>query len=314
MRWSRSLPLLLALALAACADQRRDVALRHLEANPPAGFEIVALPATVPFTRESADTAEGLVGVRLRLTRPTVEGFDASTLPAARALDQRLAVIRAWALGALAPDDPLREKFLTRIAAAREGFPVKRIVTPEGTEIEGLATLTLRREGAEWKVASLSWDARVPGELDADPAAPFADAPEVAARFAQLEKVAVELSAERDRVIAARRERAARTRGELLAALREGRAFEGDARRLIVTRGLDRANSAVVVITWLGQPVRTQRLEGSLVERPDGETVWRGAASDAMLHSEPPGLRLVLDSADATTLRPAGRVDLIPDL
>lgn len=346
MRPARALPPLLAVAvlLAACTDARREVARAHLQANPPPEFTIVALPSEIPLTEGGPDAAEALVSVRLRLARPTVETFNAVTLPRGEAVDQRLAELRGWALGAFPAEDPAREQFLARVAEGRAGFPVKRVVTPAGTEIDGLAALTLRRSDAVWRVDSLTWDARAPGMPDVDPAVPFADSPGAAERFAAVEAIANDLAAERQRITEERRIRGEQSRRALTERLRTGRTFEGRLAdgtdlRLVVTRGLrDGPDAAVVVLTVRGPGQSSARFAGALAATPTGELRWRSTEMAPLsAPSDTPGPRVTSAAARPTLtlvssggglaaeiviapeppqrveLEPAGSVELIPE-
>ncbi len=332
--------LLTAAALAACSDARRNVAREHLRTHPPAGFAIVSLPDTIPFTAVTDTSAEALVRLRLRRVEPTFETFDGSMLPAGQALEPALAELRGWALGSLPPDHPLRSHLLEEIAAARAPFPVKRIVTPAGAGFEGLASLQLTRSGGPWTVRAATFDVTAPGNPDPGPAVPLTTDARVTARFAATQDVLRRLSAERTRYLEARRERARQDRSRLLEQLRPARTFtgrlpDGRALRLVVTRAPDATGRGVVVLTVADNGETHLRLPGTFVEEPDGHVRWR--STDSVLLSAPaltpafpgsapprlslaaegPGMRLDLlgDTIppQSVPLEPTGTVDLIPD-
>lgn len=332
------------LAAGGCTDGRRDVARDHLKSHAPEGFAVVAIPETLPIRDVSADVGELIASVRYRSLRPTVEVRDGFKLPGARESDKRFAELRGWALGSLPADAPLRAKFLAAIADAHGPFPVKRIVSPAGTEIDALITLTLRKTGRSWRVAEMTSDAAVPGAADVDPRIPLENAPEVAARIAELRSVADRLDATRREYLAARKALAEQTLAQLRSLLRTGRTFmatlpDGVPLRLVVTRGLESADPAAVVLTVQGPEEATARFTGTLEAAASGETVWRAAQITTLAAPAASPLPAIVDASRRPILnlrtaesrlggeltvsgrpsiplvfQPAGTVELLPEI
>lgn len=334
---------LAALFLAGCGDARRDAARDYLQTHAPAGFAVVAVPETLPVHEVSADSATLITPVRYRSTAATVEVRDGFALPAAQAVDKRLAELRGWALSSLPADAPRRARFLTAISQARAPFPVKRIVTPAGTEVDAVTTLSLRRAAGRWQVTEMKSDAAVPGAPDADPRIPPEYSAEAAARVAELASVADQLDAERREYLAARKAAAERSAARLRSLVRTGRTFtatfpDGSGARFVVTRGFESAEPPIVVLTVQGEEQATARFGGAPEQTAAGEMVWRAAqvttlarpataplpaAVDAARHpvllirADDSGLTasLAADGLPARTLdlHPAGTVELLPE-
>lgn len=335
----------LALALGGCKDPRRDIARAYLQTHPPAGFAVVAVPETVPVATKPDGSGEAVVNVRYRLVDPTVEVHDGFTLPRGQKASERLAAVRGWALSTLPDGQPLRETILATVAQARAELPVKRVVTPGGTELDAIATITLRKTGGSWEVVEFHTDASVPGAPDSDARIPLEDSPDVAARFDRLETTARQLEQSRDEYLAARQRAAAASLEQLRGQLRAGQTFEGHLPdgspvRIIISNGVDDEEPAVAVLTVRGAEESSARFTGNLVQQPAGSYVWRSAriltlsspsfvatpaATDASAH---PILTLFPNSQGLTgqleigaaqrpvslPLRPTGVVDLIPDI
>jgi hypothetical protein len=317
------------LALAGCRDTRRDVAREYLQTHPPANFEVVSVPERIPITR-AADGDEAVVTVRYRSKRATVAMRDAFTLPRGKAIDQRLSAVRGWALANLPAGDPTREAILA--GAKRSPLTVKEVVTPAGTETDGLAELAIHKQDGGWRVAELANSATVPGETDPGERVPFADSEAVSAQFAAMEAAAAHLEQLRADYLARRAQAAARSLATLRSQLRTGRTFagalaDGSPLRLVVVRGLEAGEPAVAVLARDGLEPFTLRFTGTLAQEPSGEYRWR-AAHAVQLAGIPPDRDLALTLAptdrglDARIegleqpsfqLRPAGRADLIPD-
>jgi hypothetical protein len=335
----------LVLALAGCKDPRRDVARAYLQTHPPAGFAVVAVPETVPVSTKPDGSGEAVVSVRYRLAAPTVEVHGGFTLPRGQKAVERLTAIRGWALSTLPDGQPLRETILATVAQARADLPVKRIVTPAGTELDAIATVTLRRTGANWEVVEFHTDASVPGAPDSDARIPLEDSPEVSARFDQLEATARQLEQSREEYLAARQRAAAASREQLRDQLRAGQTFEGhlpdsSPLRIIISKGIEGDEPPVAVLTVRGAEESSARFTGTLVQQPAGNYVWRSAriltlsvpslmatpaATDASAHPiltlfpTSRGLAGQLEMGAAQRpvsldLRPTAPVDLIPDV
>jgi len=335
----------LALALGGCKDPRRDIARSYLQTHPPEGFAVVAVPETVPVATKPDGSGEAVVSVRYRLVDPTVEVHSGFTLPRGQKAAERLTAIRGWALSTLPDGQPLRETILATVARARADLPVKRIVTPGGTELDAVATVTLRKTGANWDAVGFHTDASVPGAPDSDARIPLEDSPEVAARFDRLEAIARQLEQSRDEYLAARQRAAAASLEQLRGQLRAGQTFEGhlpdgSPLRIIISNGVEDDEPAVAVLTVRGAEESSARFTGSLVQQPGGNYVWRSArvltlsspsliatpaATDASAHpiltlfSTSRGLSGQLEIGAAQRpvslgLRPAAPVDLIPDV
>ncbi len=311
------------LLLGGCDDGRRDIARAYLQGHPPAGFTVVSIPETLPIRNVSADASEMIATVRYRSTAPTVEPRSGFDLPAGRASVTRLEEIRGWALSTLPADTPQRASILSVIADAHAPFPVKRVVSPAGTEVDSTVTLTLLRAKAGWRVAAFKSDATVPGQPDADPAIPFENAPAVEARLARLDSTAARVEAARREYLAARKLVAERSLARLRARLRAGQTFtaplpDGARLRLIVTRGLESAEPAIVMLTTQNVEPSTVRYTGALEQNPAGETIWRAPGRPALVLATSGSQllgELLSDGQPSRelTFRPAGAVDLIPE-
>jgi hypothetical protein len=331
--------LALVLALAGCKDARREIARDYLQTHPPEGFAVVAVPETIPVMAAPDGSGDVLVSVRYRLVNSTIEVHDGFTLPRGQKIAAELTAIRGWALSSLPDGQPVRDKILTAVAQARAPMPVKRVVTPAGTELDAVASLKLRPDGATWRVAEFHVDASVPGAPDSDPRIPAEDSPAVSTRFDQLASTVKSLDDTRRDYLAARERTAAASLAKLRAELRTNQSFEGElpdrtAIRVVVSKGLEGSDPAVAVLTRATTDGEfSDRFTGSLVQQPTGEMLWR-AANVVPLSSPPatgPGARPTLTlfstqnglegrleigrrSPIPLTLRPAGPVDLIPDV
>jgi hypothetical protein len=317
------------LALAGCRDERRDAARNYLQAHAPENFEVVAVPEEIPISH-AADGDHAAVTVRYRSLQPTVMLRDAFTLPRGRALDERLSAIRGWALATLPAGDSTRDAILAGVV--HPPLKVKEIVTPAGTEVPGLAELTLHKQGKVWQVTELTNSAAVPGQTDPGPSIPLADSEAVATQFAALEATAERLEKLRADYLARREQAAARSLAALRSQFRTGRTFsclsrDGTPWRLVVVRGLDAGEPAVAVLTSEGLEPFTARFTGKLAQEPSGEYRWRAAQAQRLAGVAPDfdlvltlapsknGLEARLGGADAPALplRPTGQADLIPD-
>jgi hypothetical protein len=312
----RFAPLALCLLLVACKDTRRDLAQSHVRAHPPEGFEIVAAPADIPIKDSAAGEAGALTNVRYRLLRSTIEKEDGFALPRGRELAGKLTALRGWALGALPAEDPLRKSMLETVAQARAPFPVKRIVTPAGTELDALVDLKLRKAGNDWKVVEFAADASVPGAPDTDATIPFEDAPEVAARLDQIAGAVRELETTRQTYLAERARRGEESLARLRERLQAGRTFEGilpdgSQVRFVISRGLDGEDGAIVVVT-VRTPggESTARFSGGPVQQPSGETAWRAAQVTTLSVSQD-GAASVTNAAARPVLTLVSRGDLL---
>lgn len=340
-RASLTLLLILALSLAACSDTRREAVHSHLRAHPPEGFTLISGAESISLPAGTASSTEVIATVRLRRTTPTFETFDASTLPRVQSLEPALAELRAWALGTLPPDHPLRSDMLARIAAARSPQPVKRVVTPAGAEFDVLATLHLESTNGNWAVKSARYDLSVPGGSDPGASVPLESNPSVSARFDAAEALVRQLQAERTRYTETMRERARQDRSTLLNTLRPAHTFTGrmsDGRtvRAIVSRPPDPTGSGVIILTFLGGDETSVRYPGGFADLADGHVIWRSTEGSLLsatpgvasilgefpsgitLSPDPSGLRLRFSGdnrpAADLTLQPTGALDLIPDL
>ncbi|MDD5200203.1 MAG: hypothetical protein PHC88_10430 [Terrimicrobiaceae bacterium] len=332
----------LCIALAGCKDARRDTARAHLQTHPPDGFEVVSVPATIPVMNNPDGGSEAIVTVRYRLLAPMIEVRDGFALPRASEAARRLAAIRGWALG-LPADDPARRSVLAAVADARAAFPVKRIVTPRGAEVDVPVSLTLSKSNAGWEVTGSKADINVPGAKDMDPGIPLEDSTEAAVRMDRLEAAAHQLEESRRQYLAARQRAADRSLATLRARLRTGQTFDGRLPdgtpiRIVVIRGLDTGGPVAAVLTVRGSEESSTRFTGSLAQQPSGDFVWRAAqvvtlstpssvsipaATDANAHPiltlapGGTGLEGQLEIGGASPvpleLRLGGAVDLIPE-
>jgi hypothetical protein len=317
------------LALTGCRDTRRDAARSYLQAHPPENLEVVSVPEDFTFSSR-ADGSHTVVSVRYRSIHPTVAVHDAFTLPRGKAIDQRLSALRRWALASLPADDPTRQTILE--GATHAPFPTKEIVTPAGTEAEGLVELSMQKQGDSWQITEVTNSTSVPGAADPGDRVPAADSETVSNQLAALEATADRLEKLRADYLARREQAAAKSLAALRAQLRTGRTFagalaDGSPTRLVIVRGLDAGEPAVAVVSRDGLEPFTVRFTGKLAQEPSGEYRWR-AANAMLVAGTPPDrdLSLTLAAADrdllaqleglsqsALRLRPTGQADLIPD-
>jgi hypothetical protein len=317
------------LALTGCRDTRRDAARSYLQSHPPENFEIVSVPEEISVSG-GGDSSRANATVRYRSTHMTVAVRDAFTQPRGKAIDQRLAAVRGWALASLPAGDPSREAILA--GAKHPPLLVKEIVTPAGTEIEGQVELTLQKHDKAWQVGELTNSAAVPGEADPGERVPAADSETVSSQLAALEATATRLEKLRADYLAQRERAAAKSLAALRGRLRTGRTFtgalpDGSPIRLVVVRGLDAGEPAVAVLSREGLEPFTLRFTGKLAQEPSGEYRWRAASTLLLAGTPPPpDLSLTLSAADLDLvarlegldprelrLRSSGQADLIPD-
>jgi len=317
------------LALTGCRDTRREAARSYLQAHPPENFEVISVPED--FTISSrADGSHTVVSVRYRSIHPTVAVHDAFMLPRGKAIDQRLSAVRGWALASIPAGDSTRQAILE--GATHPPLPTKEIVTPAGTEAEGLVELSMQKQGDSWQITELTNSTSVPGVADPGDRVPPVDSETVSTQLAALEATAARLEKLRADYLARREQAAAKSLAALRAQLRTGHTFassmpDGSPIRLVIVRGLDAGEPAVTVVSREGLEPFTVRFTGKLAQEPSGEYRWR-AANALLVAGTPPdrGLSLTLAAADRDLLaqleglgqselrlRSTGQADLIPD-
>jgi hypothetical protein len=332
----------LGLGLTGCGDAQRQEAVRHyLQAHPPEGFEVAAIPDSFTIVRKADGTSETVVAMHYRLAQPTVEVRDALALPQGREISKRIATVRGWALASLPAGHPTREEIAAASAAARTEIPAKRIVTPKGTDFETLAVLLLRKEPSGWQVTPEALAIHAPGNPDSDPNIPFENSPEVAAKYDALASVARQLEQSRGKYLADRKLAAAQSLANIRSRLRTGNTFEGTLpdrtpARLVISRGADAGEPVAAILTIQGgEQSSSARYVGGMVQQPSGEYALRAAqitslsgpgenpATDASLHpiltliSTGNGLSAQIKAGSnppmALDFQQAEAVDLIPD-
>lgn len=342
MSVNRFVPILavaLGLSLTSCHDARRDVVRDFLQRNPPDGFEVVEIPGKFAITGGANGTSETVFEMRYRLTRPTVETHDLFSLPRGADLAKRISGIRGWALSSLPAGDPIRETIASTSASARAPFPVKRVVTPKGAEIEALVSVTLSRKPGGWQVESAPPTVNAPGSPDSDPRIPFEDSTEVAAKFNELETTAHGMEELRQKSIVDRQRAAERSLATFRAILKTGNTFEGRLSdqtpvRMVISQGADMGGSVIAVVTVQRADRSSARYTGGITQQPSGESIWRaaqvaslsGSGGDAVTDASFHPILTMKATGDGLTaevkadagrtfsfkLSPAGKVDLIP--
>lgn len=319
----------LALAgLAGCSDRRGDLVREFVATNPPE--DVVLVEVTGEFRIEAV--GDGVfrtnVPVLYRTTRETVTISDGFRTEAGAPLAARLDAVRDWAEDRLPAGDRLRTAVERTWEQARYGFLLKQVEVPVAAVLPALVSVRLQptAEG-EWVIEESGNTLDVPGVAVVRPEIPVEGTEGAERALAEVEVVAEGLEKMRADWLAEFERRAAAAAGALRDRLATGVAYEGTVRgqaaRMVVSRGADRGDEVVAVMTTPGTPQAAVRLVGGVARTEEGGAVWR-AERVAVIS----GGRGELDVVDAVELRAEGEglvgdgvsfprgeaVDLIPEI
>ncbi len=281
---------MVAVLLGGCTDARRQQIPEYLAANPPQFFEFVSAGTAYEITSIDPGKATAEVPVVLRTTVAGIEPLDGFVATAEGAvLAERLDGVLAWAAADVPDDDPLRETIQDLWTQTRREFPLKRLITRPGTEVEAVATLEMIKEEAGWRITSANYDAVLGGVPDVQPAVPVEASPEARATFDEIGIVATNFENLRRDWLAARDRRAEQSLRAMRERLRTGNLYRGSAGelapgglRLVISRGVDRGDSVIGVFKDSRRDQSSVRYEGRLRQTKAGDYVWDAMRIDTI--------------------------------
>ncbi len=282
---------LLAIAVVGCSDRRGEMVRDFVAANPPENTVLVEITGEFPIEAIGEGRFRTNVPVRYRTLRETVTIFDGFGTEAGGALALRLDAVRAWAVERLPEGEALRTAVERTWQQARYGFLLKRVEVPVGAVLPALVSLEMRPtlEGG-WVIEESGNTLEVAGAAVVRPEIPVEGTDGAARAVAEMALVVDGLETMRADWLAEFERRAVAAEGALKERLATGLAYEGTVRgaaaRMVVSRGADRDDEVMTVVTTGGTPRAAVRFVGGVERTEEGDAVWRGRRVEVISEGE----------------------------